>query len=204
MTTATAKTKSNKATHYGECQCCGHKQKLPNGRLSLHGYTKQWGFFQGVCYGAGHLPYEQDKSLCEAALVRAEAQLKAVEEEIAALRTNSNPEDVRDTVYVRSVRGRSQYRLVSGRLTMEFKPFSSGDGGYNVFHFHYTLDGEEKSVKVDVGFESSRSIESAALKMNTSHASLIERQTATQLRTYIAWLRKRIADWQPKELTPVE
>lgn len=52
MTTTTKKTNANKATHSGECQCCGRKQKLPKGRLSNHGYTVEWGFFSGTCFGA--------------------------------------------------------------------------------------------------------------------------------------------------------
>lgn len=51
--------KSNKATHSGHCQACGRLQKLPNGKLSKHGYTVEHGFFSGVCRGTNYLPFEQ-------------------------------------------------------------------------------------------------------------------------------------------------
>jgi len=52
-----------KATHYGTCQICNNKQKAPDGLLSKHGYTVDYGFFNGVCHGAEHLPFEKDRSV---------------------------------------------------------------------------------------------------------------------------------------------
>lgn len=49
----------SKATHIGECQCCCRRQMLPKGRLAKHGYqVAGYGFFNGVCWAAGELPYE--------------------------------------------------------------------------------------------------------------------------------------------------
>jgi hypothetical protein len=59
-----------KATHQGTCQCCGRLQKLPGGFLSKHGYTVDWGYFNGVCGGAHHLPLEQDRTIVDAFVVR--------------------------------------------------------------------------------------------------------------------------------------
>src|SRR5262245_4567782 len=54
------------ATHYGECQLCGHEQKLPGGGfLSLHGYSVKWNSFMGTCPGSRHLPYEQSCDLLD-------------------------------------------------------------------------------------------------------------------------------------------
>lgn len=48
------------ATHYGTCQNCEREQKLPDGKLSKHGYqVAGFGFFNGICWAAGELPYEQ-------------------------------------------------------------------------------------------------------------------------------------------------
>lgn len=47
-----------KATHMGHCQICGSLQKLPNNKLSLHGYTTKHGFFSGQCMGSRRLPIE--------------------------------------------------------------------------------------------------------------------------------------------------
>ena len=52
-----------KATHYGHCQVCNRRQKLPNGKLAKHGYQILGGYFDGVCFGSEHLPIEQDKTL---------------------------------------------------------------------------------------------------------------------------------------------
>lgn len=49
----------SKAAHIGECQCCCRRQMLPKGRLAKHGYqVAGYGFFNGVCWAAGELPYE--------------------------------------------------------------------------------------------------------------------------------------------------
>lgn len=52
-----------RATHSGTCQLCGRQQKLPNGRMAKHGYTVQWGFFEGTCPGSDGQPFELSKDL---------------------------------------------------------------------------------------------------------------------------------------------
>lgn len=54
-----------KATHRGTCQVCSRVQKLPDGKLAKHGYQVLGGFFEGTCFGSGHLPLEEDKALVE-------------------------------------------------------------------------------------------------------------------------------------------
>lgn len=44
----------------GHCQICGHIQAV-NGRVAHHGYTVQWGFFNGTCGGHIHPPIEADR-----------------------------------------------------------------------------------------------------------------------------------------------
>jgi hypothetical protein len=58
-----------KATHNGHCQICGRQQALPNGRLSKHGYTVDWGYFNGVCTGANHAPLEESRELTDNVIV---------------------------------------------------------------------------------------------------------------------------------------
>lgn len=48
------------ATHDGTCQICGARQRLPGGLLAKHGYDVQHGFFNGVCIGSDHAPFEED------------------------------------------------------------------------------------------------------------------------------------------------
>lgn len=46
-----------KSTHKGECQFCEKIHKMPNGRITKHGYTVVKSEFAGVCLGSGLLPY---------------------------------------------------------------------------------------------------------------------------------------------------
>lgn len=61
MTTSTDRT----ATHNGTCQACGrqHAVNVKSGKLAKHGYTVDWGFFNGTCSGSDNLPLEQDAEL---------------------------------------------------------------------------------------------------------------------------------------------
>jgi hypothetical protein len=63
-----------KATHYGHCQACGRRQLLPGGVLADHGYSIEHGWRNGVCYGAGHAPYEQSCALIESTIAAAKAR----------------------------------------------------------------------------------------------------------------------------------
>lgn len=74
-----------KATNRGTCQWCGRVQMLPSGRLAKHGYTKEWGFFNGICRGSGELPLEVSCDLVKQSIVwatrdRAELQTQAATE----------------------------------------------------------------------------------------------------------------------------
>jgi hypothetical protein len=77
------------ATHVGECQGCGRTQMLPEGRLSLHGYTVRWGFFEGVCQGAAHPPLEVSKDLCIQLAAATFERLQILEATIAELEAPS-------------------------------------------------------------------------------------------------------------------
>jgi hypothetical protein len=77
----------NKATHDGECQICGCRQRLPNGLMAKHGYTVQWGFFSGVCPGSDHLPWQQSKDLVERQCMLVRKQIAELKVEIKELQT---------------------------------------------------------------------------------------------------------------------
>lgn len=48
-----------KATHNGTCQACGRVQAVKaNGKLAKHGYTVDWGYFNGTCGGSDKAPLE--------------------------------------------------------------------------------------------------------------------------------------------------
>tara|TARA_Y100000004_G_scaffold87138_1_gene97678 strand:+ start:255 stop:1088 length:834 start_codon:yes stop_codon:yes gene_type:complete len=59
-------------THRGHCQACGRVQAVDttNNLLAKHGYTVDFGYFDGVCTGSDRNPLEVDKSFSEATIVR--------------------------------------------------------------------------------------------------------------------------------------
>jgi hypothetical protein len=59
-------------THRGHCQACGRVQAVDtaNNLLAKHGYTVDFGYFDGVCTGSDRKPLEVDKSFTEATIVR--------------------------------------------------------------------------------------------------------------------------------------
>lgn len=70
-----------KATHKGTCQICGSAQKLPGGNLSKHGYTTRWGWFEGTCPGAHHLPFEISIDLIEAGIADARQRIARIDDD---------------------------------------------------------------------------------------------------------------------------
>ena len=63
--------KNKTHTHKGHCQVCGRIQAVDvtHNFIAKHGYTVDFGFFNGVCEGSGELPLEIDKSLTEETIV---------------------------------------------------------------------------------------------------------------------------------------
>jgi len=53
-----------KATHNGTCQICGNEQAVnaKTGKIAKHGYTVEWGYFEGVCPGSNELPLQKGQS----------------------------------------------------------------------------------------------------------------------------------------------
>lgn len=49
----------------GHCQVCGRIHRLPGGRLAKHGYTVEYGYFNGECSGGGELPLEKDHTVTD-------------------------------------------------------------------------------------------------------------------------------------------
>lgn len=48
----------------GHCQCCG-RVHAASGYVAKHGYTVNYGFFNGVCPGHRYLPLEKDRSAAD-------------------------------------------------------------------------------------------------------------------------------------------
>lgn len=54
-------------TYTGICQACGRRQAIhvKSGLIAKHGYTTDWGFFNGTCQGSDHAPLELQTVLNE-------------------------------------------------------------------------------------------------------------------------------------------
>lgn len=178
------------ATHMGTCQICGHFQKLPGGKLSLHGYTKQWGFFNGTCPGSRYQPFETGTDRIEAAI---ESSLRTA----AHLRESADALEASDEkwahVYVPATwaHRKSGYEWVSvesfvyegGRLTITGTDGKTRELGYITRSGHYTPD--------------------AMWTARRAELAGVRRGMAADHDRYVAWQRERIAGWTPQELKPV-
>ena len=185
---------ATKATHKGECQVCGSTQKLPDGQLSLHGYTTRWGFFSGTCSGARELPWELDSSLVADAVLSAQAQRDSMAKRVAELKADRNPAKVRVQWY-----SRDDYKYKTAWVDTD--TIVEGDMGYWVAPITAPW-GTEAIARVGQNMYESTAIE-AAYKANVQHADLIEQREITSVDRYIEWQTVRLAKWTVKPLRPV-
>lgn len=56
-----------KATNNGICQVCGREQAVhpQTSFLAKHGYTVEWGYFEGTCPGSNFLPIQLDRTIAD-------------------------------------------------------------------------------------------------------------------------------------------
>ncbi len=195
-----------KATHNGECQICGAKQALPGGRLSKHGYTVKWGFFSGVCHGAGELPFEQSKDAIAAVIANVETQIAETDAEIAALECLDGLANDGATAWHHTYKayGTNVWERVPV-INFTAHPL---DAGRCYFSADVLLDDTRKA-----GVRQARKIEAydkafefTTLRhwvhfLNCKYAKHLRQQNSSR-RDWIRWQNGRCANWAPKELTP--
>jgi hypothetical protein len=176
------------ATHSGECQWCGRSQLLPAGVLAKHGYDLAHGFMRGVCVGAGHLPYQQSCGLIGQSIgwARAEAtrlQRSAAEQRAVPLGVLECSRKVYHPELSSRTRG-SVYLWAQGVL--------EGEGLDTVFVW-----GNGRKDRLHAG-----GIKAAAKAREYRHqyADALEAQAQREL-DYAVQQERRIADWQPRDLT---
>lgn len=186
-----------KATHTGTCQCCGNRQKLPNGVLSKHGYTVDYGWFNGVCYGAGELPFEQSKDLIEDFIVKAEERAVELNEKADAYEADTSPVCMHNK-YIRKGYGGS-YQWIEDEVLFETKEFPDG-GKYNVY---YWKSGERPHPNNYVTHARVNNLEEAIKESRGAYANHL-RKIAKQAIAYAEWQKERIKDWKPTELKEIK
>lgn len=214
------------ATHYGHCQACGRRQKLPKGKLSLHGYVVRWSHFLGDCPGSKELPFEVSKDLIERYIAYAEADLKATRERIALL---SRPYTAADLTEVDGVKGLDNveiniyqpewasrtnrgYRWILGRLTLSTDLNARDRALY--LRRPLTLAAKHTDKTYGVTADSVYATKTEAENLDALIATA-NREREYYVRSvlltneaqrvdYIAWQKVRIANWAPAELEPVK
>ena len=176
-----------KATHQGSCQVCGRIQKLPNIRLSLHGYTKKFGFFQGSCRGAYGKPFEQSHDLITGSIIHAKELIEKHGVDIWEL--SSNPKVLWQKFY--NLKGQPwlecDYVFEDGNLKVTSKRTS----------YVRSSAGHAKTI-----FGNRRGLRDILVDANQGRVNDL-RRTVAELESYIEWQEKRIADWKPAEIIPL-
>lgn len=78
-------------THLGHCQACGRQQVVEaSGLMAKHGYVVAgFGFFNGTCYGSGHLPLEKDRIFSDRIIDQLNDQAAKAEIREAALKAGT-------------------------------------------------------------------------------------------------------------------
>ena len=195
-----------KATHTGTCQCCGATQKLPNGKLSKHGYTIDNGWFQGTCYGAGHLPFEQSKDLIEGLIESAQEHIEKINAEIEELKASTDHTKAwrhahADYQLARQLGRRSGYYWEQREIYKHTR-----DDGYQSWKWKFS-DDEPKGRGFNAdGCQAdyrAETLEDATRYQNGLYIKSALEPQIRQAQQYIQWQQERIANWKPTELTEI-
>lgn len=183
-----------KATHSGSCQCCGSQQKLPNDRLSKHGYTVEYGWFNGVCRGAGHEPFEVSCKLIETFIKQAEEHKASIEAQIKKWNRTASE----DACWIHAYRKTERFGI--SRYVWEYVPAFerqrvSSDGDYKWNEF-YVLPASQKLSRLDA-YGSDKNLRQTCTEANRRYVKATLVPALAQVTQYIAWQRERVANWQP-------
>lgn len=205
----------NKATHKGSCQCCGRLQKLPDGKLAKHGYVVAgYGYFVGVCRGAGYLPFEQSFDQVARYVREAKEVLARFETSIAEWSKPSTEPQAWLRTYVQGG------GLLPGRYVWCYVPIiatehpsdaytykqPSGDvvnipaSVYLTFEF---VDKAGKKKHLSDFYGTPRSLAELVNHLNAEYVTRELQPEANRIARYIKWQRERIKSWKPAGLTPV-
>lgn len=200
-----------KATHKGTCQICGHFQKLPNGELSKHGYTKRWGFFDGVCTGAHNKPFEESFGLIQYSVDNVKRMIAAAEKNASDIAEQT------DVIYASVYRSATWERRQSyyEEVVLQVADITFTKYGDFVFvdpktgkpvkiELHASYDERNRGVAYIFANEGFEYIKEGCVKLaNRKKVKGIEHKIA-QMQEYVKWQEGRIANWKPGKLTEVE
>lgn len=184
---------TNKATHSGTCQICGREQKLPGGQLSQHGYTVDWGYFSGVCWGSKHLPFEQSIDLIASAIDSQKSTIARLRSEIADLADSTDATKVWRNTYI-PTRG---YFWEQVGITETIRK-SDRRQSFNWSDF----DGTRKSGQPGEYLYADRTLANVVKYENAKYAATLNARIR-KCESYILWQKDRINNWKPQPLEAI-
>jgi hypothetical protein len=199
---------ARKATHYGECQVCGSRQKLPGGLVAQHGYTLEYGFFNGVCWGSKKLPYEvtcEDlKPAREHAIARAAELRDRAEQLRAADYSGTNKAWVHVYRSPSWDRGNRHGGYEWKEVELIATPKESRDGSYKwvEYSYHVEIGGKTVGNRIDL-YGVDKDDKAAVIRHLNGKFGENHDKLALQADQYVKWAQDRIDGWKPVELTPV-
>jgi len=191
----------NKATHQGHCQACNAIQKLPAGVLAKHGYeVAGYGFFNGVCMGAGHKPLEQDKSIVERSIVWAQNTIADIEKQITDVQAEKGIHFAWFHVYKPAT-----WRYRNSGYKWEYVPVALScliypDGRIWRDGYVYTSEGTASMNQYSINAKSTQEL------CDTLNAKYVEarRKDIEELQRYIKNQEYRIKTWHTQPLIALE
>lgn len=126
------------ATHFGICQVCGSRQAYTDGkRIAKHGYTVDYGFFNGTCQGSDHLALEEDHAVADEIINFLQGKIGRLNEFVAA-----GPEAVKTVVVdVRHQDGYMTKRIPTRMNAEEFAAhFAAKKNPYETFEKYQGIE----------------------------------------------------------------
>ncbi len=215
---------SSRSFNRGTCQACGRIQKLPNGVLSLHGYTKQWGFLHGVCKGSHHRAFEISKDLIEKCITGSQdaiVGLQARRAELFQFTTTANSKAWRriyvDAKYKHNTPSGYEWRLGHVDKIETEHTFPSGKVIYKSYVWvdeklltdpsHrpvITSKIESYEIEQDKTGKSKQDVTQVIEMLNRKYAKDVIDVEIAQHRQYIEWQRERIKNWVQKPPLPLD
>lgn len=184
----------------GHCQVCGRLQAVTaKGKLAKHGYTVEWGWFNGVCPGSDALPFEQSKELAVTIIANVYANIEALDAEAESLSAPAKPEaDGSWMVWVHEYQGSSRSGAKYLWRHVAVSSFRKSDDGQRVWSVNVERSRPDYRGRTtdshDVNYDAHGSESLAITSLNARRAYAI-RRTATQQRQWIVWQEERCAAW---------
>ena len=185
---------SRAATHGGNCQVCGHFQKLPGGKLARHGFTVEHGWQEGTCWGSEELPLQLSCELIAKSIEGARKEHAAIIARATELRKPAT--EPKGWASKTSYKGRSRITFpveVDILLDKEGRPYYVEDDMYGR---KFARTAIQLSYKIKTALD-------MANYLNEQEATRIERKLP-MIEDYIKHQTEVVRTWKPAPLTPLK